>query len=298
MAKFKITKQDVVETIKKRWWIMLIELAVIGVILLFDLLTKKYAVEFLSTQHGWKHPFIEGFISLTYTENTGAGFGMFSGNTTALTVITALVIVAIIVYLIIAQKESMWLRVSLLFIVGGGIGNLVDRIGLGYVRDFIKFDFWESFAIFNIADSFVTVGVFMLIAVLIVMLVKEGKKNKKAFEEEQAGKPAETHADPLDAPIPLNPMMESVNEYTFEEVRSDSENARETANSETETPQTDEALNGDGQSVADEGETEGDTQEALGEGEPSESAQNVDENSARDEIPSESNSEQDGSDAE
>lgn len=202
---------------------MLIELGVLGVILLFDLLTKKYAVEFLSTKSGWSYPLMEGFIHLTYTENTGAGFGMFSGNTTALTVITAIVIAGILVYLIIAQKETMWLRVPLLFIVGGGIGNLVDRIALGYVRDFIKFAFWDEFAIFNIADAFVTVGVFMLIIVLIVMLVQEGKKNRKAFEEEQANKPAETLSDPLDNPIPLNPMMSSPNDYTFDE-SADSDN--------------------------------------------------------------------------
>lgn len=217
MAKFKITKQDVIDVIKKRWWIMLIELGVLGVILLFDLLTKKYAVEFLSTQSGWSYPLMEGFIHLTYTENTGAGFGMFSDNTTALTVITAIVIAGILIYLIIAQKETMWLRIPLIFIAGGGIGNLVDRIALGYVRDFIKFAFWDEFAIFNIADAFVTVGVFMLIIVLIVMLVQEGKKNRKAFEEEQANKPAETLSDPLDNPIPLNPMMSSPNDYTFEE---------------------------------------------------------------------------------
>ena len=185
MAKIKITRKDVIDVIKKRWWVMLIELAVLGIILLADLLTKKYAVEFLMTQNGQSYPLIKGFITLTYTENTGAGFGLFAGNTTALTVITAIVIVAVLVYLILAQKENMWLRVSLLFIVGGGIGNLVDRIGLGYVRDFIKFAFWDEFAIFNIADSFVTVGVFMLVIVLIVMLVTEGKKNRKAFEEEQ-----------------------------------------------------------------------------------------------------------------
>lgn len=232
MAKFKITKQDVLDVIKKRWWIMLIELGVLGVILLFDLLTKKYAVEFLSTKSGWSYPLMEGFIHLTYTENTGAGFGMFSGNTTALTVITAIVIAGILVYLIIAQKETMWLRVPLLFIVGGGIGNLVDRIALGYVRDFIKFAFWDEFAIFNIADAFVTVGVFMLIIVLIVMLVQEGKKNRKAFEEEQANKPAETLSDPLDNPIPLNPMMSSPNDYTFDE-STDTANAAEENNGDS-----------------------------------------------------------------
>lgn len=163
MAKFKITKQDVADIIKKRWWVMLIELAVIGVILLADLLSKKYAVEFLLTQPAHTHVLIKGFINLTYTENTGAGFGLFSDNTVALTVITTIVIIGLLIYLILAQKENMWLRVSLLFIVGGGIGNLVDRINLGYVRDFIQFAFWKNFAIFNVADSFVTVGVFMLV---------------------------------------------------------------------------------------------------------------------------------------
>ncbi len=217
MAKIKITRKDVIDVIKKRWWVMLIELAVLGIILLADLLTKKYAVEFLMTQNGQSYPLIKGFITLTYTENTGAGFGLFAGNTTALTVITTIVIVAVLIYLILAQKENMWLRVSLLFIVGGGIGNLVDRIGLGYVRDFIKFAFWDEFAIFNIADSFVTVGVFMLVIVLIVMLVTEGKKNRKAFEEEQKNTVQQATSDPLKAPIALNPMMKSENDYTFEE---------------------------------------------------------------------------------
>lgn len=217
MTKFKITKQDVIDVVKKRWWIMLIELAVIGVILLIDLLTKKYAVEFLFKQDGRTYPLMKGFITLAYTENTGAGFGIFQGNTVALTVVTAIVIAAILVYLILAQRENMWLRVSLLFIVGGGIGNLVDRIGLGYVRDFIQFAFWEDFAIFNLADSFVTVGVFMLVAVLIVMLLSERKKSAKEFEEEQKNKLQEHFSDPLDAPIALNPMMKSENTYTFEE---------------------------------------------------------------------------------
>ena len=224
--KIKITKQQVVDTIKKRWWIMLIELGVIAVILLADLLTKKYIVEYLFTQSGRSHVLIKGFINLVYTENTGAGFGMFSGNTVALTVITTIVIAAVLVFLVLAQKENMWLRVSLLFVVGGGIGNLVDRIALGYVRDFIQFAFWQNFAIFNIADSFVTVGVFMLVIVLIVMLLGERKKSQKEFEEERAGKPEELHADPLDEPVNLNPMMKSENEYTFvqpDEVKNEEE---------------------------------------------------------------------------
>ncbi|MBD5092600.1 MAG: signal peptidase II [Clostridiales bacterium] len=215
MAKFKISKQDVIDVLKKRWWVILIEIAVIGVILLVDLLTKAHIEKTMTI--GESHPLIKGLIDITFTTNTGAGFGMFSGNTTALTVVTAIVIVAISIYLIFAQKETEWLRISLLFIVGGGLGNLIDRINPGYVRDFIQFAFWESFAIFNVADMFVTVGTFMLIVVLIVMLFKERNKSQKEFEEEQAGKVEEPMQDPLDAPINLNPMLKSENEYSFVE---------------------------------------------------------------------------------
>ncbi len=208
MDKVKITKEEVLQTLKKRWWIILIELAIVGVILLIDLLSKKYLLEFLQGQPGLHYILIDGFIDLRYSENTGAGFGMFKGNTTALIVVTFIVIVGLIVYLAIAQKESMWLRVSLLFIVGGGIGNLVDRLALGYVRDFFEFTFID-FAIFNLADSFVTIGGIMLVIVLIVMLVQEANKSKKAFEAEQQNKDADD-VEELVHPIDQSP---AVNEF-------------------------------------------------------------------------------------
>lgn len=201
-------------TFKTRWWILLVELAVIGVILLVDLLTKKYAWEYLNT-YGYKEGIIPGLINLTMVENRGAGFGIFQGKTVALTVITFIVVICLMIYLIFALKESEWLRISLVFIIGGGIGNIVDRIWLGYVRDFIQFQFWEDFAVFNVADSFVTVGAFMLIVVLIVMLVKEGKKNQKEFEEAHANDAPTQEIDPLDMPQNLNPMLKSENTYTF-----------------------------------------------------------------------------------
>lgn len=203
-------------TIKSRWWILLVELAVIGVILLADLLTKKYAAAFLQTQpFQCKDDVIPGLIDFNYQENPGAGFSLFQGNTTALIVITSIVMICLMVYLVFALKESEWLRISLVFIVGGGIGNLVDRIWLGYVRDFIQFAFWKDFAVFNVADSFVTVGAFMLIIVLIVMLVKEGRKNQKEFEEAHTNDAPKQEIDPLDMPQNLNPMLKSENTYTF-----------------------------------------------------------------------------------
>lgn len=127
-------------------------------------------------------------------ENRGAGFGIFQGKTIALTVLTIILVVAMSVYLFFAIKETEWLRISLVFIIGGGVGNIVDRLALGYVRDFLQFAFWEQFPVFNVADSFVTVGAFMLVVVLIVMLVKEGRKNQKEFEKEQAEKAGRTRA--------------------------------------------------------------------------------------------------------
>lgn len=198
--------------IAKRWWVVLVELLVLGAVLSCDLLTKKYLVEFLERQDGLFYELIPNFINLQYTENTGAGFGMFKGNTVALSAITIIVVFGLLVYLLFSlndgkkDKGISWsLRISLVFICGGGIGNIVDRLMLGYVRDFIQFAFWEDFAIFNVADSFVVIGAFMLIVVLIVILVKEGNKNKKEFEKEKAAVGnSQDVQDPLDAPVQLN----------------------------------------------------------------------------------------------
>lgn len=211
--------KDWVVVAKKRWWIMLVELAVVAIILVADLLTKQAAWDYLNTQ-GVKDDFIPGLINLVMVENRGAGFGIFQGKTVALTVITFILVIAIAIYLFFALKETEWLRISLVFVVGGGIGNIVDRIALGYVRDFLQFAFWEQFPVFNIADSFVTVGAFMLIVVLIVMLVKEGKKNQKEFEKQQAKVGTDENlVDPLDAPKNLNPMLKAGGDFTFEEAK-------------------------------------------------------------------------------
>lgn len=192
MSKIEFSKEDVskkfrdfANALKKRWPLLLLEAFILAAILALDLCLKDYLKDFLFDKSGMSYTLINGFMDLQYSENTGAGFGMFQGNTTALIVVTAIVIAIICFYLMFVQKDAEWLRIPLVFIVGGGIGNLVDRIALGYVRDFFKFTFVD-FAIFNIADVFVTVGAILLIIALIVMMVQEGKKGKAKFEEEQA----------------------------------------------------------------------------------------------------------------
>lgn len=214
-TKIKTFLADWAQVAKKKWWLYLVELAVVAVILIADLLSKKYVWSFLD-QNGMQENVI-GLFNLVKVKNEGAGFGIFQGKTVGLTVITFIVVIAICIYLFFALKESEWLRISLVFVTAGGIGNIVDRIAFGYVRDFLQFSFWENFPVFNIADSFVTVGAFMLVIVLIIMLVQEGKKNQKEFEEEQKNKVEneQEQIDPLDAPINLNPMMKSDNEFDF-----------------------------------------------------------------------------------
>ncbi len=220
--------------VKKKWWIYLVELAVVAIILVADLLSKQAAWEYLEN-YGVKE-LIPHLFNLVMVKNMGAGFGIFQGKTIALTVVTFIVVICICVYLFFALKESEWLRISLVFVTAGGIGNIVDRIALGYVRDFIQFAFWESFPVFNIADSFVTIGAFMLVVVLIIMLVQEGKKKQKEFEEEQKNSVGEQkQIDPLYEPMNLNPMMKSQNDYTFVVSEQKEENkAQETAEKQPE----------------------------------------------------------------
>jgi len=212
--KLNISKQDVIDVIKKRWWIILIELVVIAIVIVADLCSKDALYAKLVKCTGMEATGIKNFINLTYVENTGAGFGVFSDNVIVLSIITSIVMVILLIALALCQKENEFLRLSLTFIIGGGIGNLVDRIKFGYVRDFFQFDFWQTFPVFNVADIFVTVGGIMLIIALIIMLVQEAKLSKKKFEEEKSSNSIEEPKsviegqDMLDVAQPLNEFLD------------------------------------------------------------------------------------------
>ncbi|MFH2021349.1 MAG: signal peptidase II [archaeon] len=96
------------------------------------------------------------FLSITYLQNTGVSFGMFKG----LNLLFTAVLVCAFVYFLILFLKRINYRVQIIFILAGITGNLIDRLTLGYVVDFINFHFWP---VFNIADSCVFIGVFWLI---------------------------------------------------------------------------------------------------------------------------------------
>ncbi len=102
-------------------------------------------------------PLIQNVFHLTYCENPGAGFGIFANHTWLLSVLTFLIIAAAIIYVLVKRPRNAVLVTALTFMIGGAIGNLIDRMRLGYVIDFLDFRLIH-FPIFNIADCFVTVG--------------------------------------------------------------------------------------------------------------------------------------------
>lgn len=139
---------------------------VIVVLIALDQWVKFEIVK--NIQLGEVKPFIPKIVSLTYLRNTGAAFSILENQQWLFAVITLVVIGAAIWYLSKHIKGSVWLLSALSLIIAGGIGNFIDRMRQGFVVDMFQLDF-INFAIFNVADSYLTIGVF----VLIVMMLKE-----------------------------------------------------------------------------------------------------------------------------
>ena len=150
--------------------------AVIALCIALDQLSKLLAARFL--QPIPTKPLWEGVLHLTYVENKGAAFGMFSNARWVFMIISTAAIIALAIFIYGGMGENPLYIVSSLLIISGGIGNMIDRIFLGYVVDFIDFRL-INFAVFNIADSFVCIGAGLLILALLKDLIEEAKKGSK-----------------------------------------------------------------------------------------------------------------------
>lgn len=170
-----------------------------------DLVSKAAAFDILEDVPGGSVAVAEGIFSLTMTRNYGASFGVFSGKTTLLSAITGIGIALVLVVLIVRPKAPKIFRYSLIMIFAGGLGNLVDRIAFGYVRDFIDYTFLETFfgidfAIGNIADIFVMIAMGMLI-VYMIFGYKEGDLSKGGRLAPQAVTAAEERGEQVEADV-------------------------------------------------------------------------------------------------
>ena len=110
--------------------------------------------------------FVPSIMSLTYLQNTGAAFSILENQQWLFTIITLLVIGGAIWYLIKNIKGSFWLISGLTLIIAGGLGNFIDRLRQGFVVDMFQVDF-INFAVFNVADTYLTFGVLIMLLVII-----------------------------------------------------------------------------------------------------------------------------------
>lgn len=127
-------------------------------VIIIDQITKYWAVLYLKNIETM--PIIKNVFHFTYSENTGAAFGILGNQRTFLLVTTAImiIIVSYLLYKSIVTSGNIIETISLCLILAGGIANMIDRIRLKYVVDFIDFRL-INFAIFNIADSFIVIGI-------------------------------------------------------------------------------------------------------------------------------------------
>ena len=106
---------------------------------------------------------IDNFLDITYVRNTGAAWSILDNNTWMVTVISLLIIIGIICYVYRNRVSKKILKIGYGLILGGAIGNFIDRIVYGYVIDFIDIDiFGWNYPIFNLADMFIVVGVILV----------------------------------------------------------------------------------------------------------------------------------------
>lgn len=139
------------------------------ILLAIDMLTKYFFTDVYNLV------IIRNVVSFYYKENTGASFSILEGHTYLLTILSALLIVAIIIFDIFHKSKNKLYTVSLALILSGAIGNLIDRLIFGYVRDFIRLDF-VNFAIFNVADSCLTIGAILFC--IYILFFTQPKKSK------------------------------------------------------------------------------------------------------------------------
>ncbi len=129
-------------------------------------------------------PIIEDIFHLTYLENRGIAFGLFSGGRIVF-VIVSLVVLAVLAFVLLKTEKSLrtvWLKGGSALIFGGALGNMIERVVKGYVVDFLDFRIID-FPVFNIADIAVCVGAGMLIIHFLFAEVKAAGKTEEQDSE-------------------------------------------------------------------------------------------------------------------
>ena len=161
---------------------MLLPILAVVALILLDQGTKLWALASLKPIQ--RMTLMEGFMDLTFVENRGVAFGMFSGQRWFILLLTGIIAAGLIWFYVTMPKKKEYfpLRVSLVLVLSGAIGNIIDRLFRGYVVDFFEFTFFE-WPVFNVADIYVVVGV-ILLALMIIFVVKDEDLDFKKKKDE------------------------------------------------------------------------------------------------------------------
>jgi signal peptidase II len=141
-------------------WLALAAIALAAIVA--DQVTKRVVATNLRPGEGVH---IVGPFAIRHVQNSGIAFGLFSNATSAVVVVTAIAIGWMLVYFARSGARHPVLPVALGLVIGGSLSNLTDRVRLGYVTDFLDFRYWPAF---NLADSFIVIGVGILLAALVL----------------------------------------------------------------------------------------------------------------------------------
>ncbi|MFC1809611.1 signal peptidase II [Candidatus Omnitrophota bacterium] len=133
---------------------------------------SKYLVNDFFSSHPESLSLIPNIFHLTYVENTGVAFGMFRNHPIILAVIIFISLLLLICYAVKSHQGKVYFYLAYGFILGGAFGNIIDRMRLGFVVDFLDFRIWP---VFNLADTFISIGVGL---VILEMLFHQETKNK------------------------------------------------------------------------------------------------------------------------
>lgn len=152
----------------------------IAILISFDQLIKLLVENTLSKYN--TVPIIPSVFHLTYVRNTGAAFGILQNKTFFLILVTAAILIGVIIFMVINKRNNKIFLWSLSLIISGGIGNLIDRIVYGYVIDYIDVRI-INFAVFNLADSYVFIGVCLMLFYVLILEPKQNQKLQGTIDE-------------------------------------------------------------------------------------------------------------------
>lgn len=165
--------------IKRTYWLIIVAVLIVAL----DQITKWLVIKYIPHGGVWNPwEWLAPYARIVHWSNTGAAFGLLQGMNPVFIGLALVVTLGIIYYYQSVEEKDWLIKMALMFVLGGAVGNLIDRFNHGHVIDLISVG---NFPVFNVADSFITVGVVLLIIGVWVQEKREKGLQKAAELQEE-----------------------------------------------------------------------------------------------------------------